>query len=158
MKTLIILFAVTLCLAEVAGSQSSADLSHKYRTVVFFEIRPGVVMAPQYTANGDVCQMAVQKLSETEQGNLADNFFSEHEIGDLVDELAPPVERGKEITLGLSNGHGPEGYMAGGMIERIMTYENVIVAAVGRSQLKPPARNTVLVFTWRNRVCQAPVQ
>jgi hypothetical protein len=158
MKGPIFLFAIMLSLAGAVGSQSPSDLGRKYHTVVFFEIRPGVVMTPKFTAGGEVCQMTVQKLAETQDGNLADNFFTEPEISDLVDNLAPPSERGIEIPEGAISGHGWQGYMSGGMIEHITTYENAFVAAVGRSQPKPPARMTLLVITWRKRVCQTPSQ
>jgi len=93
---------LTLGIAVVALGQTSADVSAKYRQVTSYELRPDVVMTPKYAADGPVCEMAPERRQKTETGIFFAACFSEEEVRQLVDELAPEAERGRNLTRHLN--------------------------------------------------------
>jgi|ERR1700733_2374145 hypothetical protein len=147
-------FIFALGLAAPTGSQSPASLEAKYRRIVSYEVRPGIVLTPEYASDGKVCEMVFERRQKTETGFLLENTFSDKEVVELVDELVPSAERGKVVPVGLSNGRGPEGYVAGGVMTLVTEYQNVIVHVVGTDDPKASGPMYVAI-TWRNRACSA---
>jgi hypothetical protein len=122
---------LTLGIAVVALGQTSADLSAKYRQVTSYELRPDVVMTPKYAADGQVCEMALERRQKTETGIFFAASFSEEEVRQLVDELAPEAERGRNLTRHLNT------TVDGGFITTEYTYENVVVHVYGITRPAP---------------------
>src|SRR2546426_4341056 len=82
----------------LAWGQTSADLNAKYRQVTSYEVRPGIVMTPKYAADGQVCEMVLEKRQKTATGVNFGVSISEKEVKELVDELVPEAERGRNLT------------------------------------------------------------
>jgi len=137
---------LTLGIAAVALGQTSADLSAKYRQVTSYELRPDIVMTPKYAADGQVCEMVLERRQKTETGIIFAASFSEEEVRQLVDELAPEAERGQNLTRHLNT------RVDGGFITTEYTYENVLVHVYGITR-PAPAGDKVITITWPKRGC-----
>jgi hypothetical protein len=155
-KTGVVLVLV-LGLAATAEAQTSADLGAKYRQIISYELRPGVVMTPRYAPNGQVCEMVVEKRAQNEAGIVFGFSFSDEERQQVVDQIVSPHERGKDDTDRLST------TVDGGFITSNYTYDNVKIRVQGVTRPNPnPA--LVITITWRKRNCadtsadQAPVR
>jgi hypothetical protein len=137
-----------LMLGIVAHSsgQSISDLSAKYRQITSYELRPDVVMTPKYAADGQVCEMVLEKRQKTDTGIVLGVSFSEKEVKALVDELVPETERGRDLTKPLN------ARVDGGFITTEYSYENVLVRVYGITR-PAPAGDRVITITWPQRTC-----
>jgi hypothetical protein len=145
-------FVVFLLIATpaVAGGQTSGDLRSKYRQVTSYELRPGVVMNPKYAADGQVCEMVLEKRQTTDAGMVFGVSFSKKEVKELVDELVPEAERGRDLTRPLNT------TVDGGFITTEYTYENVLVRVYGITRPEPGG-DMIVTITWRKRACSQQV-
>lgn len=150
-KAMLILI-ICVILAPTTGGQSVEDLRAKYRSITSYEIHPGVVMTPQYAADGHVCEMVLERRHETESGFKTADTFTDSEVTALVDELVPQSERGKAVTNGPLQDDRPNAYGAGGIMVMNTPYEYVIVQEIGVTKPKP-GRLLVATITWRKRAC-----
>jgi len=129
-----------------AVAQTSADLSSKYHQVISYELHPGVVMTPKYAADGQACEMVLEKRQKTNSGMVFGVSFSKKEVKGLVDELVPEAERGRDLTTTLNT------MVDGGFIMTEYTYENVLVRVYGITR-PSPASDRVIIITWPKRTC-----
>lgn len=153
-KTTIVIF-LALFVTVPSRAQSVADLRAKFPTVTAYEIRPGVVMTAKYDAVGQVCEMVIERQHVTHTGINFDSFLSKEVVKELIDQLAPPSERGKELT-GLENWFGSV-IIDGGFITTNYGYENVLVRVYGITRPEP-AGDMVVTITWRKRACSGVQQ
>ena len=94
-KTCILLLIV----AATAWAQTSTDLSAKFPKITAYKIRPDVLMTARFAADGQVCEMALEKRQKTDNGiDLFTKFFAETEVRSLMDDLVPENERGRNLT------------------------------------------------------------
>jgi len=120
-----------LALASVnLFAQSAAEFTAKYPVVEVYEIRPGVWMRPQYSVDGQVCEMIVEKRHSHEEGKKTivdqSSSFTDGEIGDLLDELVPLSVRGEK-----SPGNWLNSDIVGHSISTVDKYENITVEVDG---------------------------
>ena len=85
---------IGLVIAVASQPQSSVELSAKYPVITSYEVRPGIVMTPKYTDDGKICEMSFERLRATKSGVMMDSYMSENLVREIVDELAPDLERG----------------------------------------------------------------
>ena len=137
---------LTLGIVAVAFGQTSADLSAKYRQITAYQLRPDVVMTAKYAADGQVCEMVLEKREKTDAGMVFGVSFSEKEVKGLVDELVPETERGRNLTRALNS------TVDGGFITTEYNYENVHVRVYGITR-PAPAGDRVITLTWPKRTC-----
>jgi len=137
---------LTLGIATIVWGQSSADLTAKYRQVFSYELRPDVLMTPRYAADGQVCEMVLEKRQKTETGMVFGVSFSEKEVKELVDELVPEAERGRNLTRRLNT------TVVGDFITTEYSYENVFVRLHGITR-PAPAGDRVITIIWPKRAC-----
>src|SRR5271157_3581756 len=78
--------------ALVAGS--SNDRIRKYHSVETYEIRPGIIATPVYTASHDLCEISIEKRHYFNNSVDMDATMSKEQILSLFDELVPKEERG----------------------------------------------------------------
>jgi hypothetical protein len=77
-----------LTLAVAALGQTTADLSAKYPNVAY-RIRPHVLMTARFAADGQVCEMTLEKGQRTDTSIPYDDSFSKEEVHALIDDLVP---------------------------------------------------------------------
>ena len=131
-------------------AQSSADLSAKYPHVIAYKVRPDVLMTARFAADGQVCEMTVEKRQKTDNGIVFGSTFSEQEVRSLMDDLVPENERGRNLTRALN------GTVMGGFMTEDYTYENVLFHVDGITRPEGAAGNRVITVTWRKRPCSEP--
>ena len=102
-------------------------------------------MTPRYAADGQVCEMVVEKRHKKDGGIDFGSSFSEKELKELVNELVPEKERGEDQTEFLNS------TIDGGFVTTEYSYENIVVTVRGITRPRP--EDMVVVITWRKRTC-----
>jgi hypothetical protein len=148
MNKALLVLSIVLAFALASQPQSVADLNAKYPVVTSYEVRPGILMTPRYTADGQVCQMSIERQRGTRSGVSLDSFMSDELVKEIVDELAPRSERGKTIPAGGSDDSAAV-VVTGRMMQRMYGYENISF-----NVLDGPNRERVVVISWVHRNCK----
>jgi hypothetical protein len=127
----------------------------KYKTVEAYEIRPGILIMPSYSDDGQVCEIGLEKVHYSPELIRLDPSLSRKEIDQIADELVPANERGsrsKEFGRDLITivGHG---------MTTNADYENVSIQIYG-NVLRPSRKSTTVddiaaTIKWKNRKCHA---
>jgi hypothetical protein len=128
----------------------------KYKTVEAYEIRPGILMMPRYSAGGEVCEIGLEKLHYSPEKIRVDSDLSRQEISQIFDELVPSAERGPKPTSLLESGMTT--VSGRGMIND-EEYQNVSIRIFGSfSPADGKDAGTLdevaATLTWKNRKCQ----
>ena len=147
MKFGILCIGLLLCIP--ANSQSSRFSN--YKSVEAYEVRPGILMMPRYSKDGQVCEIGLQKQLYLPDDIFYDPTLNRAEINRIVDELVPLPTRGKK-----SDGKDMIIQSGGGMSMNT-EYENVsivIYSDSSRHEGQTIARDIVATITWKNRICQ----
>ena len=127
----------------------------KYKAVEAYEIRPSILMTPSYTAEGEVCEIGIETKHYSPEIIHVGSALLEREVKSIVDELAPPDERGPESV------QRPMGGFAGGTSFMVTSYQNLEVAEY-RSILHTDAKmkniqvseTESVTIKWKNRKCK----
>lgn len=148
-RAVFVLFLV-LGFAFSSRPQSAAGLSATYPVVISYEVRPGILMIPRYTADGQVCEMSFARQHMTRSGVCLDSRISDKLANDIVNELAPPAARGEE----LHEPPHPSGVVvtAGRTDITLYNYENLEVTFATLSGERPGV--VAAVISWKNRTCK----
>jgi hypothetical protein len=127
----------------------------KYKAVEVYEARPGILMFPRYTEEGQVCEVGLERRHYSPEKITLYSTLSRKEIDEIADDLAPASERGPKLEGPLNNlmlvvGHG---------ITTSVEYENVTVqiesAVIDNSNKKSTVVDDVAaVIKWKNRKCK----
>ncbi len=138
-----------LLLTLVVGAlgQTSADLSAKYPHFTAYKIRPDVLMAARFAADGQVCEMTLEKRQKTDTGVVFGDTFSDTEVRSLMDDLVPVNERGRNLTRALNV------TVSGGFMTEEYKYENVNFQVDGITRPAGAAGYRVMTITWPKRPC-----
>lgn len=136
-----------LTLVVAALGQTPADLSAKYPQVTAYKVRPGVLMTARFVADGQVCEMTLEKRQTTDTGIVFGETFSDTEVRSLVDDLVPENERGRNRTGPLNEN------IDGDFITTEYAYENALVRVYGIIRPAGSAGNRVIVITLPKRPC-----
>ena len=127
----------------------------RYKAVEAYEIRPGILMMPRYSADGQVCEIGLEKLHYSPEKIRLDSSLSRKEIDQIFDELVPTAARGPKPTVLLEQGMTT--FSGRGMVSdeeyqnvSIQTYSNVL------SEEKDAVKVDEVTATlkWKNRKCQ----
>jgi hypothetical protein len=127
----------------------------KYRKIEAYEVRPGILMMPRYTADNELCEIGLEKLHYSPSLIRLDSGLSRKEINEILDELVPADERGKpsKDTVGNLITRG------GHSLTTIIEFENVsiqIYSATSPSDRKNEITVNEVIATvkWKHRICQ----
>jgi len=142
------MLSVIVLSALFLNAQTSNNLSAKYPTVSAYKVRPGILMTANYAEDGQVCEMLLQRRYTPDQTD-ANSTIPSKLVDQLIDELAPTVERGPAKSRWLG-----DSFVAGGVTHVGRDFENVLVAIDGTVS---GGVNTV-VIRWKNRTCAATAQ
>lgn len=127
----------------------------KYRSVEAYEIRPGILMMPRYAADGQVCEIGLEKLHYSPEEIRLESELSRKEIGQIFEEIVPIVERGPKPKGVLEQGMIT--FSGNGMVDD-EEYQNVSIRIY--SETTPTGSDAVTAdelaatLTWKNRKCQ----
>jgi len=136
-----------LTLGVAALGQTSADLIAKYPHVTAYKVRPDVLMTAKFAADGQVCEMTLEKRQKTDTGIVFGDTFSDSEVQSLMDDLVPANGRGRNLTRALNE------TVTGGFMTEEYTYENVLIRVDGITRPTGAAGYRVITITWPKRPC-----
>jgi hypothetical protein len=126
----------------------------KYKAVEAYEVRPGILMFPTYSEDGEVCEIVLERRHYSPEMIRLDSNLSREDVDAIVDELAPASERGPKSgnTLGdlmLVDGLG---------MTTLEQFENVTVkiesAVVAKSKKATTVDEVAAVIIWKHRQCK----
>jgi hypothetical protein len=153
MSKVIGLACTSILLLSFVSPQSSRFSA--YKAVEAYEIRPGILMMPRYSDNGQVCEIGLERRHYSPEIIRLDSILSREEIDQIFEELVPANERGPRskdlagnlITLG---GHS---------ITTNIDFENVSIQVFSEelpasNQREIVERDIVATAHWKNRKCQ----
>ena len=148
-KSLSAIFVLLLLLAAPAQKNTMA----KYKSVEAYEIRPGILMFPRYSEEGQVCEIGLERRHYSPEKITLYSTLSRKEVDAIVDELAPTGERGPKsknpLDLMLVVGPG---------LTTLEQYENITVriesAVIANSENKSTVDDVAAVITWNQRKCK----
>ncbi len=127
----------------------------KYKPVEAYEIRPGILMMPRYSADGQVCEIGLEKLHYSPEMIRVDSSLSREEIDQIFDELAPSADRGPKPTGLLEQGRID--FLGNSMI-RNEEYQNVSIQIYGTLAVNDNGGFTgdevAATLKWKKRTCQ----
>lgn len=132
----------------------SSDRLRKYHTVEAYEIRPGIIVRPVYSASHDLCKISIEKLHYFNNAVDMDAVMSRKQILSLFDELVSQEERGGP---GLKLPPGTEITQSDlGMLVTIIPYENVSLEMHGNKEDSPDKQKYVAaIIVWNKSQCHA---
>jgi len=153
-----------VCLATILllGAKPQNEMFAKYKSVEAYEIRPGILAMPRYTEDGQVCEIGVERRSYSPEMIRIEESFSQKEIDQIVDELAPPEERGprskdfpRDMTM-----------LEGQTYTTMAVFEDVTIRTSGAIKSEPTrwrhfrryrfttTYNVAFTIQWTKRKCQ----
>jgi hypothetical protein len=128
----------------------------EYKRVEAYEIRPGILIMPRYSADGQVCEIGLEKLHYSAEKIRLDSSLSSKEIDQVFDELVPSSERGPRPAGILDQGMTT--FSGRGMVSDD-EYQNISIQIFGN--LSPAdgkdgatVDEVAATLTWKNRKCQ----
>ena len=135
-------------------AQSSSELAGKYGRPsnqwvrrVGYEVRPDIVMTVSFATDGQVCEAVIEPKRITESGIDADKRMPMALARDIIDELAPPAQRGRQM-----------GGMTWGNYTSISwtDYEKVKISSVlvGIGRPEKELKVDEVRIRWKERRCQ----
>ena len=120
----------------------------RYKRVEAYEVRPGILMMPRYSADGRVCMVVVQKDHYVNEVALLDSTLPRDVVTQIFDELVPPSERG---PLSTNDEMARLSVYAGNSVTSLLDYKNASLE-ISREASSPG--DTVAVIQWKGRSCQ----
>ncbi len=120
----------------------------KYKRVEAYEVRPGILMMPRYSPDGQVCMVVLQKDHYVNEVALLDSTLPREVVTQIFDELVPPSERGPRST---NDEMARLSVYAGNSVTSLLDYKNVSLEI---SRQASSLGDTVAVIQWKGRPCQ----
>jgi hypothetical protein len=127
-----------------------------YKAVEAYEIRPGILMMPRYSDDGQVCEIGIEKRNYSPEVIRLDSDLSREEIDQIFDELVPANERGTQSKNPLLRDLFTQ---AGPGITESIDFENVSIHIVAKvlsesTKHKTITNNIAATVQWKNRKCK----
>jgi hypothetical protein len=126
-----------------------------YSPVEAYEVRPGVLMMPRYTTEGELCEIGIERRHFSPDKIRLESALSRKEIDQILQELVPPAERGPKLPGAMDL--GPE---QGNTILANTEFENVVIQIASKRAPSPNGstdiyvENIVASVRWKNRKCK----
>ena len=133
------------------GQSQQHENFSKYKAVEAYEIRPGILMMPKYAADGQVCEIGLERRRYSPESISLDGDIPDKDLDEIVDEIVPPAERGLKDEIERTNEDG-------GGLTTFRNYENVSVQIFSHvlydAKRKIKAEpNIAVIISWKNRKC-----
>jgi hypothetical protein len=143
------MLAISSLIVAIVGVPATHQSLTKYPRLESYEIRPGVLAMPKYADDGELCQVSIEKLHVQDSGvELGVPTMSRESVLKMIDELAPPSERGKAITQ--LAGFDYIDIINGTADVAAANYENVSVQIYGSTSAPG---DVAVVLDWKRKAC-----
>ena len=146
MMKLIASICLLACFAGV-----SSDRMQKYHALEAYEIRPGIIATPVYTASHDLCEVSIEKRHYSNNGVDMDATMPKEQILSLFDELVPKEERGGPGWKLPPDTEITESDL--GMLRTRIPYENVTLAIFGKKDSPDRQKYVTAIISWNKLPC-----
>lgn len=143
------LLGVLLITIGTFAARTTHQFPASYPRVESYEIRPGVLAMPKYADDGELCQVSIEKLHVQQSSvELGAPTMSREIVLKIVDELAPPSERGRAISQ--IGGFDYIDVINGTVDIAAANYENVSVQIYGSTSVHG---DVAVVLHWKRKNC-----
>jgi hypothetical protein len=124
----------------------------KYKAVEAYEVRPGLLVLPTYSADGQVCAIGLEKLHYSAEMIRLDSNLSRSELDQIFEELVPDDERSPKLGRDLIT-------MSGRGVTTTIDFKNVSPQITGKELSSSAQRGVVedeivAIIRWKLRQCQ----
>ena len=143
--------ALVICTSMVLflGATPQRGQFSKYRAVEAYEIRPGILVIPTYSNERSVCEVGIEKMHYSRNAIDLDSTLPPAVLDQIINELAPPDERGKRRSE-----QGRDAVDVDGPgITTSVEYENVSVRMFANARATSEG-DIVAIIRWKNRRCE----
>jgi hypothetical protein len=144
--------AFSVLLLAIFAVNQRGDKFSKYKAVEAYEVRPGILMMPQYAADGEVCEIGLERRRYSPKMIQLDGDIQGKDLNDIVDELAPDAERGLKDVIERTEEDG------GGMTTfrdyqnvSVVIYSHVLNNERRNIEVEP---NIAVTIAWKNHKCE----
>lgn len=124
----------------------------KYRQIEAYEVRPHILMMPRYSADGNPCELVLERLHYSPTMIDLDSALSRKEIDDVFNELVPVTERGEKAK------DADLMTLFGVAASTTEDFEKITIEISGAVRLegkhKRIVEDVVATLTWKHRTCQ----
>jgi hypothetical protein len=148
-----ILSAALVLLLLLTASPQKNPMA-KYKAVEAYEVRPGILMFPTYSEEGQVCEIGLERRHYSPEMITLDSTLSHEDVDAIVDELAPASERGPKSQ----NPFDDLMLVVGPGSTTFEQYENITVqiesAVIANSKKKSTVDDVAAVIKWKHRKCK----
>jgi len=148
-----ILSAACVLLLFLTASPQEKTMA-KYKAVETYEVRPGILMFPSYSEEGQVCQIGLERRHYSPQMIRLDSTLARKDVDEVVDELAPASERGPKSQNPLDDLI----HVVGPGMTTFEQYENITVqiesTVIANSKKKSTVEDVAAVIIWKHRKCK----
>jgi hypothetical protein len=128
------------------------DRFQSYLPVTSYEIKNGIQILPTYAANGNICEISIEKRHSHDERVDLNPTLSKGEILSLFDQLAPRAERG-DPSWKLPDGSEFTEVDGGTRATHIM-YQNLSLVMYGA---EPNPNYAVAIISWKKTECEPVV-
>lgn len=94
-RLLLLTVFVIISARPAAAPQTTQALAAKYPVVSYYEVRPGVLMEPRYTADAQMCGFRLFAKQITPKMNNFDLRLRDKTVNAILDDLVPVAMRGQ---------------------------------------------------------------
>jgi hypothetical protein len=152
-----LIVAVLAVMVFSPSINSSREGFAKYKAAEAYEVRPGILMMPRYSADGRVCEIGLEVRHYSPELVRLDSDLSQTQIDQVLEDVVPDGERGPKAK-------DPIGTLitrSGSALTTNIDYENISVQIYDRVISQPKknevhTENVAVVIHWKGRECQKP--
>jgi hypothetical protein len=144
-KLIGLVLAVTLPMLVVKPDSAKFQ---KYKAVETYEVRPGILMLPNYASDGQVCRIELEKRHYSNEAAFLDSKIPHEVMIQIINELVPPNERGP-LTMNFGTEYMSE--YSGNSVTTFAEYKNVSIDIYSEAK---SAGDVVALIKWKNLKCQ----
>jgi hypothetical protein len=149
---LVLGFMGTVFFASYPERENLSRLKH----VEAYEVLPGIVALPRYTADGQICEIALEKLHHSAGTIRLNPTLTSTEVEQIAEQLVPSNERGPKPTDPSEQGGGG---ISGRAMESSEEYQNIsirtyqeVVGTFGKGKISV-GDITAATIKWKHRTC-----
>jgi len=142
----------SICLLTLFAGQFG-DRLQQYHAIETYEIRPGIIATPVYTAGHDLCEISIERRHHSDNSVDVDAAMSKELIMSLFDELVPKYERGGTSGRLPADTEITETDL--GMLSTRIPYENVTLWMYGKKDKLDNQKYIAAIIIWDKTPCNA---
>lgn len=142
-------FAVCILLTSLLAF-CSTDMFRGYKAVQVYEVKPGLLAMPRFTASGEICEIGIQKEMYSPHLVTIDPTIDQAVLDQVLEKFAPASSRGPYVEVA---GIRFTYTQFGDAITKIDEYKNVTIRVFASDPAEPGGGNMAASIQWTGRKC-----